>query len=90
MTILNINHKQEELIQRLFEQVHERFPQITRKEIGVSPEDKEHLWVYIDAPLTEDESVELMNYAGTLTADILLDTGYWISLMPRFSMEHAS
>ncbi len=89
MTILNINHKQEELMDQLFQQVHERFPTITRQGIGVNPDDKEHLWVYIDAPLSDDEEVELMNYAGELTADILLGTGYWISLIPAPALQEA-
>ncbi len=90
MTILDINHKQEELINELFEKVRAQFPQITRQEISVSPEDKEHLWVFVDAPLSEEEEVEFFNFTGDLEADILLETGYWISLMPRFSpiMEH--
>ncbi len=83
----DVNHKQKELIHQLFQQAQKRFPSITRQGIGVNPDDKEHLWVYIDAPLGDDEEVELMNYAGELTADILLDTGYWISLIPAPTLQ---
>jgi hypothetical protein len=85
-----VNHKQAELLSRLFEQVQERFPSLERQEISRSPEDSEHIFLYVHAPLSEDEEVDFINFTGDLEADIFQETGYRLSLMPRFSpiMEH--
>jgi hypothetical protein len=82
---VEINHKQAEILDRLFQEVQRRFPTIVRQELRRSPEDKEHLWLYVEGSMTEEEEVDFINFSGDLEADILLDTGYSISLMPRFT-----
>lgn len=81
--IPDLNHKQEELLHSLFNQVQERFPDIEWQEIGYNPEDKEHIHLYVISYLSEEEEIAMMNYAGVVTTDILLDTGYYFSIIPR-------
>lgn len=76
-----MNHIQQRLLDELFEKVRVHFPMIVRQEITASPDDASHIWLYVDANVTESEEKELRDYAASLEADVLLDYGYRISLM---------
>ncbi len=77
----NINHKQQELIDRLFAEVQQHYPEIHIKGYEVNPDDKEHIWVIVHAPMDEEREIELGRYASGLSTDILMEYGYAISLM---------
>jgi hypothetical protein len=78
-----LNHKQEELLHTMFEKVHERFPNIERHEVSYFAEDKEHIILYVISYLSEEDEIAMMNYSGEITADILMETGYYLSMLPR-------
>jgi GTP cyclohydrolase II len=88
----NINHKQQELIDELFATVQTQYPEITIKGYEVNPDDKEHIWVIVDAPMEEEREIELGRFASGLSTDILMEYGYAISLMtdnPTTTLVHA-
>ncbi|MCU0427072.1 MAG: hypothetical protein MUF71_15750 [Candidatus Kapabacteria bacterium] len=75
--------KQKELIQDLFGKVQERYPEISFLRLGTSPEDREHIWIYVSAPMPEEREIELSRFASELEADILTDYGYMFSVMTK-------
>jgi GTP cyclohydrolase II len=77
----HFNHKQHELIQGLFAAVQAKYPSIHIKGYERNPDDKEHIWVIVEAAMDEDEEIALRHYAASLSADILFDYGYCISIM---------
>jgi len=76
-----INFKQEELAQELFSSLKYEFPEVTLINITESPADPRAVWVNITAPENEDREIDLIEFAGDRTTDILLDYGYYISIM---------
>jgi hypothetical protein len=78
-----INFKQEELAQELFSVLKNRFPEIGLINVTESPANYSDVWVNITAPQDEDREIELIELAGEKTTDILLDYGYYISIMTR-------
>lgn len=80
---MRINHKQEQLINELFNKVKEKYPQIVFKNLDVSPDDSEHIWINVIADMDEDLEIEMTQYAAELRSDILMDYGYAISIMPE-------
>jgi hypothetical protein len=77
-----INIKQKELIDDFFNKIKEKFSEIELISITESPEDPADLWVNITAPQDEAREIELRRFASDRTADILLDYGYGIYVMP--------
>lgn len=75
------NHKQQELIAALLAKVQAKFPEIRFKNYELNPDDKEHIWVVVDAPMSEERQIELGRFAADFSTDILVDYGYAISLM---------
>jgi hypothetical protein len=78
-----INFKQQELIDQLFREVKQKFPEVEFISISRSPEDPADLWLNVTAPADEDREIELREFASEKTSDILLDFGYLILVMPR-------
>jgi hypothetical protein len=78
---LRINHKQQELIGQLLAKVQSAFPEISFKGYETNPEDKDHIWVIVNAPMDEEREIELGRFAAELSTDILLEYGYAISVM---------
>ena len=76
-----INFKQQELAQDLFSALKNKFPEVSLLTIAESPADPEAVWVNITAPENEDREIDLIEFAGEKTTDILLDYGYYISIM---------
>lgn len=80
-----INFKQQELIQDFFQALKKNFPEIELMNVTESPEDPNDLWVNVTAPTDEDREIALIEMAGNKTADMLLDYGYYILVMPCHS-----
>ncbi len=78
---MRINIKEQELIQELFDKVREKYPEIIFKDLSNSPDDPEHIWVNVIAPMDEEREIEMDHYAAELETDILLNYGYRISIM---------
>ena len=77
-----INFKQQELIDNLFQVVKAKFPEIELINITRSPDDSSHIWINVTVPEDEDKQIELNEFAAEKGHDILLDYGYWISVIP--------
>jgi hypothetical protein len=80
---LDIAPKQKELIQELFAKVQTKYPEISFLRLGVSPEDRDFIWIYVLAPMLEEREIELSRYASELEADILIDYGYMVAIMTK-------
>jgi len=77
-----INFRQEELIEELMNQIRKKFPEIERVDVTESPEYPQSLWLNVTEPGTEDGMLELTEFSGDRTMDILLDYGYHMLVMP--------
>jgi hypothetical protein len=82
-----INFKQKEIIQRLFNTVKEKFPEIEFISVTEGPENPADYWINITAPADEEREDELIEFAGDKGTDILLDYGYYFLVMPRRNTE---
>ncbi len=80
---MRINYKQQELIDFLFNKVKKEYPEIKLLNIESSPDDPEHIWINVEANMDEDREIELKHYSSELEADILINYGYAISIMPE-------
>ncbi|MDM8524170.1 hypothetical protein QUF80_12440 [Desulfococcaceae bacterium HSG8] len=79
---MRINFKQQELIESFVGALKEKFPEVRFKEVTESPEDPNDLWVNVTRPADDDRMIELLEFSGEKTTDILMDYGYHISVMP--------
>ncbi|MEZ4526970.1 MAG: hypothetical protein R2941_13725 [Desulfobacterales bacterium] len=76
------NFKQQQLADDFFQSVKSKFPEIQLINITPSPEDPRDLWINITAPDDEDREFELMDWVSEKSADILLEYGYSILVLP--------
>ena len=79
---MSINHKQQELIDGLIEDLKEKFPELKLVEITESPENPNDLWVNVTRVKDEDRLIQFIKFFSSKTTDILMDYGYHISVMP--------
>jgi hypothetical protein len=80
---MRLNFKQEELIEKLMNDIRKRFPEAELIDVTESPEGPETLWINMTAPDDEDRKIELRQFGSEKVADILLDYGYHMLIMPR-------
>jgi hypothetical protein len=79
---MRLNHKQEELIERLVKDIEEKFPEVKFVEVGPSPESENTLWLDFTKPDNADRLAALIEYASDRAMDILLDYGYHFVVLP--------
>ena len=75
-----INFKQRELSEMLFSKLKERFSELEMVSIMESPENPNNLLVDVIMPEDEDVEIEIREMASEISADILLDYGYHITV----------
>ncbi|NJL58706.1 MAG: hypothetical protein HC887_02710 [Desulfobacteraceae bacterium] len=80
---MRINFKQEELIEKLMNDIKNEFPEVGLISVVEGPEDPETLWINVTAPEDEDREMALIELSGDKGMDILLDYGYHLLVMPR-------
>ncbi len=80
--IMRINFKQKELIDGLVEDLKEKFPEVRFVDITESPEDPNDLWINVTKMKDEDRLLELIDFCGEKSTDILMDYGYHMLVMP--------
>jgi hypothetical protein len=78
-----LNPKQQELAEHLLQTVKSRYPEIEFLNLQRSPDDRNHIWLNVNAPMNEDREIELISYTAELCTNILLDYGYAFSVMPE-------
>ncbi len=74
------NDKQMELCHKLFDKLKSEFPEIRLVDITEAVYDPSHAWVNLIMPDDEDREFALSEMAGEISADILLDYGYGITI----------
>ena len=79
---MRINFKQQELIQGLVEDLNKHFPDIKFVDVTESPENPNDLWVNVTRPEDDDREIELTDFSSEKSADILVDYGYHMLVMP--------
>jgi hypothetical protein len=61
--------------------VKSKYPAIVFKNLEVSPDDNEHIWIIVTADMDEEEVIRMTEYAAELGTEILINYGYAISIM---------
>ncbi len=79
---MRINFKQEELIEKLMNDIRQEFPEVRLIDVTESPDDPETLWINMTAPEDEDRKIRLREFGSEIITDILLDYGYYFLIMP--------
>lgn len=79
---MRINFKQNELILSLIEDLNRYFPDVKFFDVTESPENPDDLWINVSRPNDDDREIELTDFFSEKTADILMDYGYHILVMP--------
>lgn len=79
---MRLNHKQEELIAQLAEDIEKKFPEVKFVEAVPSPESENTLLLHFTQPENDDRFMDVIEYASERTMDILLDYGYHMVVMP--------
>ncbi|MCP4549157.1 MAG: hypothetical protein GY835_22110 [bacterium] len=74
------NDKQMELSYMLFDKLKGKFPDIQLADITEAAYDPSHIWVNVFMPDNEDREIALREMAAEISADILLDYGYGITI----------
>jgi hypothetical protein len=82
----SLSPMQQTCIQRLFEQVQQRFPEIEILSLQRNPEDKEHIWINVLAAMPEEREIALSRYAAGLSADLLVEYDVMLSIMSENPM----
>ncbi|MEK7727328.1 MAG: hypothetical protein AAB354_02880 [candidate division KSB1 bacterium] len=76
------NHKQKELIALLVKEIEAKFPETKFVEAAPSAESENTIWLEFTHPDNEEKFMEIIEYAGGRTMDILLDYGYHFLVLP--------
>jgi len=76
-----INFKQQELADKFYQTLKDKYPEIQFDRLTESPEDPSDLWLYVSVPYDDDKQIEMDKFAGMLTSDILVEHGWFILLM---------
>jgi hypothetical protein len=79
---MRINLKQRELILSLVEDLNRYFPDIKFFDVTESPENPNDLWINVSRPDDDDREIELTDFFSEKAADILMDYGYHMLVMP--------
>ncbi|MEI6262183.1 MAG: hypothetical protein WCR46_20045 [Deltaproteobacteria bacterium] len=79
---MRLNFKQQELIDNLVHTVESKFPGVKFVDVTESPEDPDDLWVNVTKIKDSDKLMELFDYCSEMSADILMNYGYHMLVMP--------
>ncbi|NUO84123.1 hypothetical protein HUU05_28955 [candidate division KSB1 bacterium] len=79
---MTLNHKQKELIEQLVKEIETKFPETKFIDAAASPESGNTIWLEFTHPHNEEKFMEIIEYAGGRTMDILLDYGYHFLVLP--------
>jgi len=79
---MRINHKQQELIDGILNDLKDKFPDVKFVEVTEGPENPDDLWINVTKVKDEDRFIRLIKFFSEKTTDILMDYGYHILVMP--------
>lgn len=69
--------------------IRERYPEVELIKVVESAENPSTLWIRVTAPEDEEREIEMREFASEKVADILLDYGYHMLVMPTRRLEEA-
>ncbi|TAE30325.1 MAG: hypothetical protein EAZ92_04985 [Candidatus Kapaibacterium sp.] len=76
-----MNHRQQEFADELFQTVKAQYPEIEFISYALNPDDKQHVWIWIEAPMSEEREMELMSFISPREGEIFMEYGYDFSIM---------
>ena len=79
---MRINFKQEQLIEEFQDDLKKHFPDVRFVEVTESCENPNDLWIHVIRPEDDDREIELTEFFGEKTMDILENYGYHMLIMP--------
>lgn len=77
------------MIDSLMSDIRERYPEVELIKVVESAENPSTLWIRVTAPEDEEREIEMREFASEKVADILLDYGYHMLVMPTRRLEEA-
>lgn len=80
----------ENIAAQFLQALKKRYPEIEEMNRSSNPDDHEHLWIRVYAPMNDDRKAHLQQDAATLEIDILLQYDYRISVIPYQSQPYYS
>jgi hypothetical protein len=78
---MNLTRKQHELIDTLLDDVRRAFPAVLYSSMHESPESSNDIWVHVAVP-DEDMAIAVSSFSAIREIDILLQSGYKITILP--------
>lgn len=79
---MSLTKKQRELIDELLEIIRAKFPETRLISIHSSPESDNDIWVNVSVP-DDDTFLAISSLVSMRETDMLVETGYQITIMPR-------
>ncbi len=73
---------QREVADEFLQTLKAQYPEIEEMNRTTSPEDLDHTWIRVIAPMDDDRKAILQHAAAELEIEILLEHDYRISLIP--------
>ena len=81
-----INFKQQELLEKLVDDIRSQFPEVEYLYTTPSAENPNELWIHVTAPKDEEREFALIEFSSEKTMDILLNYGYPMLVLPLSQM----
>ena len=78
---MEINYKQQELIEELFNTVKAKFPEIEFVGLGENPDYKDHILIKVVADMDDERRNDMREFAIDRAIEILDNYGYLFSVM---------
>ena len=79
---MKLSPKQQELIDQLVKEIETQFPDTKFVDVVPSPETESTLWLEFTRPKNEERILDIIEFAGQRTTDILLEHGYNMLVLP--------
>jgi len=87
---MRINHKRQELIDDFYKKAKEKFPEIEFKDLSVSPDDPDHIWINVYEDMDDIRKREFRDFEVDKEVEIDDNYGYRITIMTEGpKMEYA-
>lgn len=86
---MSLTKKQHELIDELLEIIRAKFPETRLLSIHSSPESDNDIWVNVSVP-DDDGFLAISELVSMRETEMLVETGYQITVMPRIEALEAA
>lgn len=79
---MNVPKKHRELADDLLDSIKAQFPSLHFLSMNTSPESENDIWVHVSVP-DEETFMAVCDAASIIEADMLINTGYKLTMMPH-------